>query len=177
MYKNYKLSDCSNFLGNSNPLIKNGKIIFRNLNRLFFFISLNNNNKNNEDLFEINIQISLSHFLIGLIIQSILLEKTKYEKDAKIASDEKTNKIIHKLLQKPPKKLRQDYNYYLILTFSNNNAIFNPFSYSIKIKPLTFVILLILNRFENNPSLFFFNNDYVTEDTINYLLASIHITY
>lgn len=177
IYNGYKLDDCAQFLGNSNPLIKNNSIIYRNLNRLFFFISLDNNNQKNTDLFQINIQISLSHYLIGLIIHNLLLDKTKYEKDYKIASDEKQNKLIHTLIEKLPNNLNNDFNYNLILVYSNNNAILTPFTYSVKILPLTYVILLILNRFENDPSLFFINNDYVSFDAINLILASLHITY
>lgn len=177
IYNGYKLDDCAQFLGNSNPLTNKKNLIYKNLNRLFFFISLDNNDQNNSDLFQVSIQISLSHYIIGLIIHNLLLDKTKYEKDYKIASDEKQNKLIHTLIEKLPKNLNDELNYHLVLIYSNNNAILDPFSYSVKIMPLTFVILLILNRFENDPSLFFLNNDYVSFDAINLILASLHITF
>lgn len=174
MYDNAKLSACSKFLGNTNPLIKDNRIIYQNLNRLFFFISIENN-QNSDDTFSANLQISLNHYIVGLFIHNLLIDKSNYDQNLKITDDEKSNKVVHNLIQNPPSNLKQDLNYYLILVYANQNAILNPFNYSIKIKPLTFYILLILNRIEKNPGLFFVNNDHVTEDTINFILASLHI--
>ena len=36
-----EIPPCSDFLGNLNPIIKDGKLIFRNYNRVFYFIGTN----------------------------------------------------------------------------------------------------------------------------------------
>ena len=33
----YELPPCAKFLGSNNPFVKDGKIIYKNLNRLYFF--------------------------------------------------------------------------------------------------------------------------------------------
>jgi hypothetical protein len=35
--------------------------------------------------------------------------------------------------------------------------------------------LFVINRAEDNPGLFFINNSYVTEDTINFILSELNI--
>ena len=39
-FDDFTLPPCAKFLGNVNPLINNGKIIYRNLNRVYSFLSL-----------------------------------------------------------------------------------------------------------------------------------------
>lgn len=174
IYKDAKLPPCAELLLNSNPIIKDNKLIYKNLNRLFFFISVNNSVKL-PDTFDVNLQISLYHYIVGLFLHSFLNDKNKYEENTKIVKDEKTNELIHKIIKDPPKDLSDNYQYSLIFIYANNNAILNPFTYTITIKPLIFYILLVLNRIENHPGLFFVNNDYVLEDTINFILATLHI--
>lgn len=38
-FDDFTLPPCAKFLGNVNPLINNGKVIYRNLNRVYFFLS------------------------------------------------------------------------------------------------------------------------------------------
>lgn len=173
LYKDSEIPPCAQYLGNDFLLLKDGKLIYRNLNRFFFFISLNSNHSNKS--FDINIQINIKQFIIGLFLHEILQDPSKYQKDCEIDADPKTNSLIHKLIQNPPKQINEEYNYSLILVYSNQDSILNPFTYTLSIKPLVFYILLILNRIENHPGFFFVNNNYVTEDAFNFALASLFI--
>ena len=40
-FQDFKLPPCAEFLGNINPIIGNGNIIYRNNNRLYFFLCFN----------------------------------------------------------------------------------------------------------------------------------------
>lgn len=173
-YKGGKIPPCAQYLNNNWLLIKDGKLIYRNLNRLFFFVRVQSKPSSLDSL-EANIQISLQHYIIGIFLHELLQDFNKYNKECTIASDPKTNSYIHKLLQNPPDKLNDQYNFSLTLSYSNQDAILNPFTYSFPIKPLLFYILLIINRIENHPGLFFANNNLVTEDTINFVLASMNL--
>ena len=42
-FQDFKLPPCAEFLGNINPIIGNGNIIYRNNNRLYFFLCFNDN--------------------------------------------------------------------------------------------------------------------------------------
>lgn len=174
LYQDGKIPLCAQYLNNDSPIIKDGKLIFRNLNRLFLFLTIQSK-PSSPDTLVINIQISLKHYLIGLFLHNLLQDPSKYQKDLKIDSNPKINSIIHKIIQKPPKKLNTQFDYFLTLSYSNQNAILNPLTYSFPIKPLLFYLLLILNRIENHPGLFFINNDFVIEDTINFALAALHL--
>lgn len=172
LYKDGIVPPCAQYL-NNNLIIKDGILIFRNLNRLFFFISIQNDSSSIS--FEANYQISMKHYIIGLFLYELFKDFSKYDKDCKIDSDPKTNKFIHKLIQNPPKKLNEKYKYFLTLVYSNQDAIVNPFTYNIEIKAIIFYILIVLSRFENNPGLFFANNNFVSDDPINFILSSMHL--
>ena len=171
LFEEGKIPPCSNLLGSDNPIIKDGKVIFRNFNRFFYFISLNSHSKNPE--INLNIQISLYNYLIGLFLILIEQDQSEFQKKPKIHDDEQINNFIYECLEKPP-LIKNNFDATLILTYSNQNAILNPFTYNLKISPLSFLILFVINRFENHPGLFFVNNSYVTEDLINYVLAEMH---
>lgn len=174
-YINGKIPPCSQLLGNLNPLIKDGKIIFRNLNRLFYFISINPKDLTISPNFNLNIQISLPTYIIGVFIDLIEKKKINYSKDIKIHDNEEINNFIHECINNPKDGSN---NYYpsLTLIYTNNNAILAPFTYNINISFNNFIILFALNRIENNPGLFFINNSFVTEDAINFILSTIDIT-
>ncbi|PAB58168.1 hypothetical protein, partial [Anaeromicrobium sediminis] len=82
-YEGGKIPPCSAFLSNDNPIIKDGKVIYRNENRLFYFIRTAPKNSSNafstgstpktHRLFT-NLQISLETFLIGVFIDEVQLE-------------------------------------------------------------------------------------------------------
>ncbi|MEL7564650.1 MAG: hypothetical protein AAGU27_07180 [Dehalobacterium sp.] len=188
IYEGGKIPPCSAFLNNSNPIIKDGKLIYRNNNRLFYFIStapetpLNNsstapvttNSITNAPFISTNIQISLYTFVIGLYINQVQLNMIEYDKNNPIHSEKDVNDFIHNQIQDLP-KLNVNFVPTLSLVISNGNAILPPFTYTINITPLNYFILFILDRIEGNPGLLFFNNSFATEDPINFILASMNI--
>ena len=52
--ENFQLPPCAKFLGSPNPLVRDGEIIYRNLNRLYFFLSYNYSRFNNQSYNPIN---------------------------------------------------------------------------------------------------------------------------
>ena len=175
-YDDSKLPPCTNFLRNVNPIIKDGKIIFRNLNRLYYFISIKPNTEAKESKLYINIQISLSTYLIGLIIDQIESKKIDYKNLDEIHSNKEINDFIHKSINNPTKKKTKN-KPSLSLVYSNIDAILTPFHYELDISLNNFLILLAINRFENNPGLLFINNSDATEDILNLILSDIDISF
>lgn len=190
-YEGGHLPPCSAFLGNNNPIIKDGNVIFRNNNRVYYFISTASVKEQASIATELpettspitempftaaNFQIDLSIFIIGLFIDQIQKNIIKYDEKIPIHSDKSINDSIHQLLKNSP-KIQVDYIPKLSLVISNSNAILPLYTYSVAITPLNFYILFILNRLENNPGLFFSNNSFTTEDPINFTLASINIQF
>ena len=66
---------CSEFLGNSNPIIKDGELIFTNNNRIFFFISTNSaiNNTNNNCSYSLA-NLSVLNFTLDIILYVLKCE-------------------------------------------------------------------------------------------------------
>lgn len=62
-----ELPPCAQFLDNSSPLIKDNTLIYRNLNGIYSFISINPVSTSNIST-SVNLQISISNFIIGLYI-------------------------------------------------------------------------------------------------------------
>ena len=175
-YADGKLPPCASLLGNSNPLIKDNKIIFRNLNRLFYFICIQPRDSTKTARIFINIQISLSTFIIGLFINQIECKNVEYNDKENIHSDDKINAFIHSSI-KNPHQLDFEHRAFLSLVYSNGNAILTPLQYNIDISLNNFLILLAINRIENDPSLLFVNNSEASEDIINFILSEIDITF
>lgn len=179
-YANGKVPPCSDFLGNSNPIIKNCTVLYRNLNRLFFFLSTNTDNTTNSNInifsSSTNIQISLNTFILGLFIKLIETGYIKYNKNIKIHSNERINTFIHKTLEKQP-KLIFTHVPSLSIVFSNGNAVAPLYTDNISISKLNYYILLVINRLEKNPALFFGNNSYTLEEPINLNLAGLNLYF
>lgn len=187
-YEGGEVPPCSAFLNNTNPIIKDCNIIFKNENRVFYFISTNPNESNNSQSsgsssaitekpsIYTNLQVSLSTFIIGLYINQIQKGEIKYSEKSIIHSDKSFNNIIHDILKKAP-EVKVDYIPSLNLVVSNNNAILPFYTYSVNISPLNYYILFIINRMENNRGLFFINNAYATEDPINFCMASLNLHF
>lgn len=182
-YSGGEIPPCSIFLGNVNPIIKDGKVIFRNENRIFCFISTTFSKENTGDKCGLenyskvtNLQISLTTFLIGIYINEVQKGNIKHSPKNSIHNNEKANSFINDTLNKDPNVI-VDYVPELKIVISNSNAILSLYTSSITITPLNYYILFILNRFENDPGLFFGNNSYVTDDPINFCLATLNILY
>lgn len=173
-YKGGNLPPCAALLGNRDPIIKDGRIIFRNQNRLFFFIGTASP-KGARYSIDTNVQITLSTFIIGLFIDQIEHNSAKYKNTIKIHARDDINTFIHNSLSKPL-KVSFKYKPSLSLVYSNADAILHPFLYTLRISPNNYLILLAINRFENNPGLFFINNSHITEDVLNFILAGIDIS-
>lgn len=175
---------CSAFLGNANPIIKDGELIFRNFNRVFYFISTNSQINNSttgcyslgSSNVQTNLQISLETFLVGVYINEVEIGNIKHNKENTIHNDKAANDFINETLENKP-DITVDYNPELIIVISNNNAILALYTNIINISPLNYYILFILNRLENNPGLFFGNNSYATEDPINFTLSDLAIRF
>ena len=188
-YEGGKIPPCSQFLGNAEPIIKDGKVIFRNENRAYYFISTVTNQDSSENgnqapqnqILEqanvnFNLQISLATFIIGLFINKIQKGEIEYDANMPIHENSTANSMIHQLLQNSP-QVQTDYLPQLSLVVSNGNAILALYTYTINITPLNFYILFLLTRLENNPAFFFGNNSFATEDPINFSLASLNICF
>lgn len=179
-YANGKVPPCSDFLGNSNPIIKNCTLLYRNLNRLFFFLSTNTDNSTNTNInifsSSTNIQISTNTFILGLFIKLIEQGFIKYNKNIKIHSNKHINSFIHKTIEKQPKFIFTHVPS-LSVVLSNGNAVAPLYTDNISISNLNYYLLLIINRFERNPALFFGNNSYTLEEPINLNLAGINLYF
>ncbi len=175
---------CSEFLGNVNPIIKDGELIFRNNNRVFYFISTTSQVNNSttgcfslgSSNIQTNLQISLATFLVGVYINEVEIGNIKHSKEKTIHNDKAANDFINTTLENKP-EITVDYTPQLIIVVSNSNAILSLYTNIINISPLNYYILFILNRLENNPGLFFGNNSYATEEPINFSLASLAIRF
>lgn len=180
------LPPCAEFLGNYNPLKKNGIEVFRNYNRIYWFLSfseqLNTQPKYNPcdpNTFTNsalgNIQISFHDFLIGLFIN--LVQKGDIDLNAcgKIHEDDKVDNFIKETLKVKEEEVIQVFVPSLIYTISNSNAILSLYTANFTISKTNFYILLMLNRLEGDPALLFGNNSYATPDIINYELSTLFI--
>jgi len=184
LYEGGKIPPCSAFLDNVNPIIKDGKFIYRNQNRTFYFISATSSSSNQEPSGSItsepnvvfNIQISLSTFIIGLFINQIEQGLISYDSSCTIHSDQTVNSFIHDMLNST-KEIEFNFTPTLTFIISNNNAIFPLYTYTINITQKNFLILFMLNRLEGDPGLFFGNNSFATEDDINFALAALNIQF
>lgn len=178
-----KVPPCSAFLGNTNPIIKDGQLIFTNDNRVFYFIRTTSNtsdSSNNSQLgtsnVQTNLQISLTTFLVGLYINEVQLGNISHSKKNTIHNDMGANDFINSTLENNP-EVNVDYTPSLVIVVSNTNAILSIYTNTINITPLNYYILFILNRLENHPGLFFGNNAYATEDPINFSLAALALRF
>lgn len=189
IFDDTSLPPCAEFLGNINPIIKDGEIIYRNNNRLYFFLSFDistNKNSNIEydpadpSTFMSNsighIQISSYNFFIGIFINEIQKGNIKYDTLKKIHDDCNADKFIKEILNNDY-KIENSFTPSLSYAISNSNAIL-PFYYSnYVISPINYYIVLILSRFYGEYGLLFGNNSYITNDYINYVLSNVYTGY
>ena len=166
--ENFQLPPCAKFLGSPNPLVRDGEIIYRNLNRLYFFLSYNYSRFNNQSYNPINpatfnvntnanLQIDLYHFIIGLYINEVEKGNIKFDSSVKIHDDENADEFIKEVMGN---------NYNLNSTFvpsltyvvSNSNAVISLFTGIIDISITNFYIILMLSRFNTDYGLLFSDN-------------------
>lgn len=186
-FSNFRLPPCAQFLGSNNPFINDGKIIYRNLNRLYFFLTYNfskikddNYNPLNplsfNTIINANLQIDLDCFIIGWYINEVEKGNIKYDSSERIHEDKNADAFIKEIMGR---------NYDLDSIFipslsyiiSNSNAIVPFYSGNIEISIINFYIVLMLSRFNSDYGLLFSDNAYVTNDFINRTLANIYVIF
>lgn len=189
-YNQNKVPPCSAFLGNKEPIIKDGKLLFRNENRVYYFISAVRDPATNQEppglegtspitdkpFISFNLQVSSSTFLIGVFINEVQRGRIPYHEGMQIHADKAVNEWIHGMLKKST-STKTEVIPELAVIISNENAILPIFTYSINITVLNFFILLMINRIEGDPGFYFGNNSFVTGDSVNFTLADLVIWF
>ena len=186
-FDDFTLPPCAKFLGNINPLIKNGKVIYRNINRFYFFISYNYSkissptyNSLNPQSFNNtingNLQIEPYYFFIGMYINEIQKGNIIYNDNVKIHDNKYADSFIKTIL-KNNYEINSSFIPSLTYAISNSNAILPPYLASIEISLINFYIILMINRFYYEYGLLFSDNAYVTNDFINNFLANIYVEF
>lgn len=186
-FDDFTLPPCAKFLGNINPLIKNGKVIYRNINRFYFFISYNYskissptynslNPQSFNDTINGNLQIEPYYFFIGMYINEIQKGNIIYNDNVKIHDNKYADSFIKTIL-KNNYEINSSFIPSLTYAISNSNAILPPYLASIEISLINFYIILMINRFYYEYGLLFSDNAYVTNDFINNFLANIYVEF
>jgi hypothetical protein len=184
---NLKLPPCAEYLGSYSPLIANGKLIIPNLNRSYYFISTTKEKSSLQEysaedfstyptFINSNLQISLTTFIIGLVINKIQSSSINYTANMCFHENNTINKFIHRILNSNT-IVNASFVPSLLYTISNSNAIRPLYVSDVAISPLNYYILFIINRLENDPNLLMANNSFVTIDPLNLGLADIKIIY
>ena len=166
--ENFELPPCAKFLGSPNPLVKDGEILYRNLNRLYFFLTYNYSKFNNQSYNPINpatfnvntnanLQIDLYCFTIGLYINEVEKGNIKFDNSVKIHDDENADEFIKKVMGN---NYDLDSSFIPALTYvvSNSNAVIALFTGVIDISITNFYIILMLSRFYTDYGLLFSDN-------------------
>ena len=186
-FDDFTLPPCAKFLGNINPLIKNGKVIYRNINRFYFFIFYNYskissptynslNPQSFNDTINGNLQIEPYYFFIGMYINEIQKGNIIYNDNVKIHDNKYADSFIKTIL-KNNYEINSSFIPSLTYAISNSNAILPPYLASIEISLINFYIILMINRFYYEYGLLFSDNAYVTNDFINNFLANIYVEF
>lgn len=186
-FDDFTLPPCAKFLGNINPLINNGKVIYRNLNRFYFFISYHYskissptynslNPQSFNDTINANLQIEPYYFFIGMYINEIQKGNIIYNDNVKIHDNKYADSFIKTIL-KNNYEINSSFIPSLTYAISNSNAIISPYLASIEISLINFYIILMINRFYYEYGLLFSDNAYVTNDFINNFLANIYVEF
>lgn len=185
-FQDFKLPPCAEFLGNYNPLVYNGHVIYRNTNRLYFFLCFNNNGDigktyNPAEPLTFNnihggcIQIEPYLFFIGVYINEFQKGNMANFNETKIHDDNNADEFIKSVLSNTydTNNVNSEVVPTLSYVISNSNAILPLFSAYIEIRPINYYIILMLSRFYGDYGLLFGDNSYVTNDFVNETLASI----
>ena len=186
-FSNFQLPPCAKFLGSANPFVKDDKIIYRNNNRLYLFLSFNTKTSNGKAYNPIdpstynltgigNLQIELYYFIIGLFINEVQKGKIKEYEDIMIHEDDNADKFIKSVLDNEY-TITSEFIPSLTYMVSNASAVVPVFTGVIEISPVNFYIILMLSRFYGDYGLLFSDNAYVTNDFINIALANTYVEF
>ena len=186
-FEEFQLPPCAKFLGNNNPWVKDGKIIYRNNNRLYFFLSFNTYQLTNITYNPVdpktynilgngNLQIDPYYFFIGLYINGVQRGEIKYDKDEDIHEDKEADGFIKKILDNDY-TLNNNFKPSLTYIISNTSAVIPFYTGIIDISPINYYIVLMLSRSYGDYGMLFSDNAYVTNDFINNTLASMYFQF
>lgn len=186
-FDDFKLPPCAKFLGNNNPIVKDGKVIYRNDNRLYFFLSYNYSKLQNQVYTPLNpisfnttangnLQIELYCFLIGWYINEVEKGNIKFDSTINVHDDKNADKFIKELIENNH-DLNTNFIPSLSYIISNTSAIVPFYFGNIEISITNFYIILMLSRFNSDYGLLFSDNSYATNDFINNTLANIYVIF
>ena len=167
---------CSKFLGNDVPFLKDCMWLYKNDNRVYSFLSTTPLDKASmEATLCTNIQINIKNFIISYYISKVQKKSAFYDTNVEIHSNKHINNVIHQLL-KNKSKIKFPFASFLRLIVSNSNAILPLIDFSEDITQLNYIIIFILHNIDRHPGLAFGNNNYILNNYVNQLLASLNIS-
>lgn len=186
-FDRFKLPPCAKFLGSNNPFVKDGRIIYRNNNRLYLFLSFNTKSNVGKTYNPMdpstysstgvgNLQIELYFFIIGLFINEVQKGNIKDYENISIHEDDNADKFIKNVLDNEY-NITTEFVPSLTYLISNASAVIPVFTGVIDISPINFYIILMLSRFYGDYGLLFSDNAYVTNDFINLALANTYVEF
>lgn len=186
-FSNFQIPPCAKFLGSANPFVKGDKIIYRNNNRLYLFLSFNTKTSTGKAYNPIdpstyaltragNLQIELYFFIIGLFINEVQKGNIKEYENIMIHEDTDADKFIKSVLENEY-TITSEFIPSLTYIISNSNAVIPLLTGVVEISPINFYIIMMLSRFYGNYGLLFSDNSYVTNDFINIALANTYIEF
>lgn len=186
-FNDFKLPPCAKFLGNINPFVKDGKIIYRNNNRVYFFLTYNYTMYNNitynplnpatfNNRANSNIQIEPYYFIIGLYINEVQKGNIKFNENVKIHDNTYADGFIKNVLGNEY-EINNIFIPSLTYMISNASAVIPFFVGTVEISLINYYIILMISRFYSEYGLLFSDNAYVTNDFINNALASMYVEF
>lgn len=187
-FSDFKIPPCAKYLGSFNPFVKDGRVVYKNNNRFFFFLTLNsastwetvNYNPMDPSTYvgksTANLQINPYLFIIGLFINEVQKGNIEEYKDIDIHEDSDADKFIKMILENQY-EITPSFIPSLTYAISNSSAILVPFFVNVEISPINFYIVLMLSRFYNDYGMLFSDNSYVTNDFINNTLANTYLEF
>lgn len=186
-FEDFTVPPCAKFLGSVSPSVKDGKIVYRNYNRLYLFLSYNYSRFKTEQYNPLNpltfntktngnLQIDLYCFIIGLYINEVEKGNIKFDRNVKIHDNKYADQFIKKVMGN---NYDLDSSFIPSLTYviSNSSAVIPFYTGVIDISITNFYIILMLSRFNTNYGLLFSDNAYITNDFINRTLANIYVEF
>ena len=161
---------------NNDTVVSDGEIVFLNQNRLFCFLAINPLNDDNaivgSNIVYVRMQISLKNLYLALILNNLDIAEAQLNPHLKLHENESLDDIIHGYFCS-----NVQYSLgglpYVTFVVASLDAIVPFFNYQISITPLVFYIIFLITVLENDPSFYFFNNDYIEFTDINLELASM----
>lgn len=161
---------------NNDTVVNDDEIVFLNQNRLFCFLAINPLNDDNaivgSSILYLRIQISLKNFYLALVLNNLDLAEAQLNPHIKLHEDESLDKIIHGYFYSNVQYSLAGLPY-VTFVVSSLDAIIPFFNYQISITPRVFYIIFVISILENDPNLYYFNNDYIEFTDINLELASM----